>query len=89
MASESARRHVEIAVIYDSWFSAPQTEALGGPAVPASWVRVERWKVPQREQLGGDTISFYALTPEGSKPLKMHLAEFERLLPKDVSVIAN
>lgn len=83
----TSRRHVKIAVIYDSWFSAHRTTPLGGPAIPASWIRVERWKVPEQEQLGADTVSFYALTPESSRPLKEHLKEFDRTLPAAIKII--
>jgi hypothetical protein len=65
---ETSRRGIEIAVIYDSWFSAgPMTVC---PAVPASWIRVRRWKVPEQEQLGDDTVSFYARTPDAAQSLR-------------------
>lgn len=82
----ASTQKTEIAVIYDSWFSEEQKISLGGPSIPPSWIRVERWKVPQQEQLGSDTVSFYALSEGGAKILKTNLYEFDKTLPMDVKV---
>jgi hypothetical protein len=84
---ETAERSIEIAVIYDSWFSVHPRTQLGGPPMPASWIRVRRWRVPQQEQLGDDTVSFYALTPEAAQSLQKRLDAFESILPPEVTVI--
>jgi hypothetical protein len=84
---ETSRRGIEIAVIYDSWFSGNQKTALDGPTVPETWIRVRRWKVPKREQLGDDTVSFYARTPDAAQSLRTRLDAFKSVLPKDVTVM--
>lgn len=87
LSEETARRGVEIAVIYDAWFSNSAKTITPGPAIPASWIRVRRWRAPCLEQLGDRTVSFYALTPDEAMRLKTHLKAFERSLPSDVDVI--
>ena len=80
-------RGVQIAVVYDSWFSLhPISAALGGPPLPASWIRVGQWTVPKREQLGDRTVSWYGLNPAAAATLRANLAAFEPSLPKEVSV---
>jgi hypothetical protein len=86
MDHETAERSIEIAIIYDSWFSVHPQTRLGGPPIPASWIRVRRWRVPQKEQLGDDTVSFYALTPDATRSLQERLRAFESILPKNVTV---
>jgi hypothetical protein len=81
----SARR-VQIAVIYDSWFGPHPKVLFEGPSVPDTWIRVARWKVPERLQLGGDTVSFYAVEPEQADLLRMRLREYENKLPASVTV---
>jgi hypothetical protein len=75
----------KIAVIYDSWFSVHPKGLISGPPVPASWTRVRRWRVPPIEQLGEDTISFYALDPAEARHLSAHLDAFESTLPSGVT----
>jgi hypothetical protein len=84
---EAKKRGIEIAVIYDSWFSLHPRSPFGGPPVPSSWIRVRRWQVPLREQLGDNTVSFYALTAEEAKRLDTRLHRFEATLPKDIIVM--
>jgi hypothetical protein len=81
------KRRIEIAVIYDSWFSPHPRSALAGPPVPSSWIRVRRWRVPVGELLGDDTVSFYALTPAEAAQLGSRLDAFaSTALPKNVTV---
>jgi hypothetical protein len=84
---EAKKRGIEIAAIYDSWFSLHPRSIFGGPPIPPSWIRVRRWQVPFREQLGDNTVSFYALTPEEAKRLDTRLERFETTLPKDIIVM--
>jgi hypothetical protein len=80
-------RGIQVAVLYDSWFSAHPITSLGGPPVPDSWIRVRRWRVPEKLQLGDTTISFYALSPEQAATLKTKLDAFEPTLPKEITVM--
>ena len=84
---EAKKRGVEIAAIYDSWFSLHPRLPYGGPPIPSSWIRVRRWQVPHREQLGDATVSFYGLTPEEAKRLDARLRTFEAALPKEIKVM--
>jgi hypothetical protein len=83
--SEADLNGIKVAIIYDSWFSAHPETLLGGPPIPASWVRVRRWSLHDKEQLGDKTVSFYALSPTGEKRLRESLEAFERGLPKEVT----
>jgi hypothetical protein len=86
LESQAEQRGVQVAVIYDSWFTSPQRVRLGGPQVPASWIRVRRWSVPEQLQLGDRTVSFYAVSPTGADLLRRQLDTFQPSLPKAVSV---
>jgi hypothetical protein len=77
---------LKVIVVYDPWFAVHPLTPLGGPALPASWMRVERWSVPARLQLGGATVSFYARNAADAAQLKARLAEFDSTLPARVSV---
>ena len=82
----SGRRGVQVAVLYETWFSEHPATTLGGPELPLSWIRVRRWTVQERLQLGDRTVSFYALSPEGAVTLKAKLDAFEKKLPGAVKV---
>jgi len=86
LEQQAAARKTQLAVVYDSWFSKKWFTVLGGPPLPTSWIRVRRWTVPERNQLGDRTISFYAMSPEGATVLKGQLKDFEPTLPKEVTV---
>jgi hypothetical protein len=80
------RRGIEVAVVYDEWFAGHPWIALGGPPLPKSWIRVRRWTVPEKLQLGGTTVSFYALNAAEAELLRSRLDAFQPQLPKDVTV---
>jgi hypothetical protein len=82
---ETARRGVEVAAIYDSWFSAHPKEFFEGPSIPGSWIRVGRWTVLQQMDLGDKTVSVYARTPNSAQLLRSHLDAFEKRLPRGVT----
>jgi hypothetical protein len=77
---------VQIAVVHDSWFAEHPVTAMGGPPLPASWVRVRRWSVREKYQLGGRTVSFYAVSPALAPELRARLDAFERTLPEGVAI---
>ena len=81
-------RRIKVAVAYDSWFMEhPQLHSvLTGPPLPESWVRVRRWTVPEKQQLGGRTVSWYAVDPGEAPRLRAQLHAFEATLPVEVSV---
>lgn len=77
-----------MAVVYDSWFSnRPSDGRFGGPPLPSSWTRLARWRVPDRAELGADTVSFYSVDPAGTARLKRALADFELRLPPSVRIL--
>jgi hypothetical protein len=82
---EASKRGIEVAMIYDSWFTSHPVRFSDGPPVPGTWIPVARWKVKQGEQLGDDTVSFYALTPAAADRLRTQLASFAKNLPSDVT----
>jgi hypothetical protein len=83
----TAHEDVQIAIVYDSWFTGAQRAYWEGPVLPSAWVRVGRWRVHSPHQLGADTISFYAVEPDQTGPLRAHLAAFRDQLPESVVVI--
>ncbi len=81
----AAARNVKIAVVYDYWFSL--LTPIGGPPLPLSWIRVQRWRTPNGFYLGGDTVSFYATNPVEAVKLKSALDGFAPSLPRGVEVL--
>jgi len=75
-----AREHwVRIAMVYPDGF-----DPLGaGPA--QDWEHVADWTVPGGVALGGLTVGIYAVAPSEAPALRAHLAEFEAVLPKEVT----
>jgi len=69
-------KDARIAIVYDSWF---------GNRIPVSWRRAATWTVQNNVVLGGNTVTFYALRPEELGPLRAHLNEFSRELPRSVA----
>ena len=83
----SRDRQVQVAVVYDSWFTEePSVPIFSGPPLPDSWVRVRRWTVPEKQQLGSRTISWYAVEPAEAVSLRGKLLQFEKDLPKAITV---
>ena len=74
LAKLAQDRKVQIAVVYDSWFSISPLNSLSGPPLPLSWIRVAQWRTPYGAYLGGDTVSFYATNPTEAAKLKSSLA---------------
>lgn len=85
---ETQADHVEIAMVYDDWFSG-KPSVFPGPALPEQWKRVARWRTPYKGELGSDTVSFYALQPSEVDKLRRSLREFSGSLPPGVMVIPD
>ena len=68
---------VEVAIVYDHWFQ-------GTRKIPAQWSLVGIWIIPDNVVCGGDTVSFYAVTPEAEGELIKNLISFSPQLPADV-----
>lgn len=79
LGSYAASQEVEIAIVYDDWFEA---EEIGG--VPSRWTKVGTWTIPNRVVAGGDTVSFYAVTPDAVDELAANFRAFVPELPADV-----
>jgi len=82
----AAQDKVQIAIVYDSWFTGQQNVYWDGPRLPLSWTRIERWRDPNSRKLGSDTVSFYAVEKGAAGPLRAHLAAFRDQLPPYVIV---
>ena len=75
----AASRGINIAVLYDIWFSDGENSQL-----PPDWIKVGEWQI-QGEVLAGDnTISFYAVNEPEAKLLSENLASFSGVLPATV-----
>jgi len=68
---------VPIAILYESRF---------GDAIPATWRRAGTWTIRNNIVGGGDTVTFYATTPDAFGSLRTHLVQFSRELPPTVVV---
>lgn len=73
--SLAQRTGLRVAIVYDTWFAG---------LLPAEWVRVGRWTVPNNINEGSDTVSFYAVNPTEARYLSQSLTEFSTKLPTDV-----
>ncbi|MEP6466681.1 MAG: hypothetical protein ABJB05_10270, partial [Parafilimonas sp.] len=69
--------HVNIAIVYDSWFDS---------SLLRNWQKVATWQIQNNVICGDATVSFYALKPENETSLKTNLAAFQKALPKDITV---
>lgn len=88
LESAAEAQHVQIAVLYDSWFADPPPP-FGGPKLPAAWIRVERWAIPHTLQSGDRVVSFYAVDSSQAATLRSALARFDATLPARVTVLPN
>jgi hypothetical protein len=89
IAGEVSKRGVQVAIVYDDWFSRHPASVFGGPPLPSSWIRVERWRIQSGGYVGGDTVSFYAVRPEQQRYLTASLEAFSAALPAHVTVLQN
>jgi hypothetical protein len=78
---ETEANHVQIALVYDIWFTGDQWGFWLGPRLPSEWKRVARLSVPHSEVLGGDVVSIYAVQPSEAEPLRRDLQQFRSTLP--------
>jgi hypothetical protein len=63
-------------VVYRSWFA---------DAIPADWIQVGTWKVPEEVVVADRTVTFYATRPADAALLARGLAAFEARLPPTVN----
>lgn len=89
ISNQARAHHVQIAIVYDSWFANPPPGTMGGPALPATWIRVERWELPKGPTVGDRVVSFYAVDRAEAAPLRRDLAQFDATLPKSVTTMPN
>lgn len=70
-----SREHVEIIVIYKSWFKGH---------IPPEWVEVGRWKITGNVACASDEVTFYVPDGRFKDAAIEHLREFGRSLPAEV-----
>ena len=80
----ASKRDIQIAIVYDAWFSTSSKSPFRGPPLPKRWIRVRRWTIPYEDYVGDETVSFYALNPDAAGPLQTNLIQFERTMPRAV-----
>ena len=68
----------KIAVIYPGMY-----RDVGG--LPAEWIQVGTWKIPQNQICWGDTVGFYAVDPTDRDRLVADLRDFAPELPAGVT----
>lgn len=72
-------KSVDIAILYDSWFSEGDTTIL-----PKEWVKAGEWKILNNVIAGDDVVSFYAVKSSEGINLISSLRAYSKLLPPDV-----
>lgn len=69
--------NVKFAIVYDSWFDS---------SLRKNWNKVATWQIQNNVICGDATVSFYAVKQSSDSLLKINLAAYQQLLPKDVTV---
>lgn len=69
--------HVDIVIIYDSWFR---------DLIPSAWVKIATWEIPNNIVAGDRTVTFYAPSTEKEAIVRDKLIQFSPHLPPDVKV---
>ncbi|MFH1727650.1 MAG: hypothetical protein ABIA04_04455 [Pseudomonadota bacterium] len=64
---------MDIAVLYDEWFSIPKT-----------WIKVASWQISNNVAVGSDKVHFYAFNHKQAAFLFYNLHDFEKELPETV-----
>ncbi|HEX5233707.1 MAG TPA: hypothetical protein VFW25_00105 [Silvibacterium sp.] len=83
LASEATYRRVQIAVVYDTWFTGDKNAIFFvGPRLPSTWTRVGRLVTPDPGNLGGNIVSFYSTQQGMIVPLRSALVAFRPTLPR-------
>ena len=85
----ASRSNVDIAIVYDDWFSDQHPAAFGGPSLPREWVRIGRWHTSKGDHLGGATVSFYAVQRGEERRLRENFNSFTTALPSEVTVLRD
>jgi hypothetical protein len=68
---------VQVAMIYDSWFS---------DSLTSRWQKVATWKIQNNVICGDDMVSFYSMDLPGKAVLNKNLRDYQSLLPPTVEV---
>jgi hypothetical protein len=89
IAAETSEKRIQIAIVYDDWFSVHPVSIFGGPPLPSSWIRVGRWHIRSDGRVGSDTVSFYAACPEQQQYLRHSFGDFAASLPSQVTLLEN
>jgi hypothetical protein len=80
IAAITARRGVAAVAIYESHFRT-------AGELPPHWIKVGDWTMPSAFAVNGDTVAFFAPTPEHVPRLRSALEEFARRLPSGVRYV--
>jgi hypothetical protein len=72
-----ASKHVQLVMIYDSWF---------GDKIHPSWKKVATWKIQNNVICGDDTVTFYTTGANSSTQVKEVLLRYQPKLPATVEV---
>jgi len=70
-------KRVEVAMIYDSWFSDSLTNR---------WKKLATWQIQNNVICGDDIVSFYSVDTTNSALLVQHLRDFQPSLPTSIQV---
>lgn len=71
------KKHVKIAVVYDSWFN---------DSLLHNWQKVATWQISNNVICGDSIVSFYAVKKDVASNLKNQLTNYQSTLPGDVKI---
>lgn len=89
LRTNAAAQGVQIAIAYDRWFGDPPGVPVGGPPLPANWIRVAHWDIEDPSIIGDHIVSFYAVDPGQADALRTALQKFNPTVPTEVHLIAH
>ena len=82
LMKEAVAEGVQIAIVYDLWFTGHPRSFDEGPLIPRDWIRVAKLHTPPSAILGDNEVSIYAVDPASAAALRNALGHFQDLLPR-------
>lgn len=70
-------KQVNVAMVYDSWFS---------DSLTSRWKKLATWQIQSNVICGDDMVSFYSVIPSDSAAVRQNLEAYEPQLPPTVKV---
>ena len=75
--SLSRKEGIRVAIVSEPWFNLEQFP---------KWNKIASWKLPDSQFSDGQTLSFYVINAYDTTYMRMHLHEYEPMLPENTQV---